>query len=284
MAGRVVRTHDDSRLYALAGPILPGIVLKAIRAERRARDIGAAELSSDFVGEGEAKYHRHLAAIGKFRQRNGNVRADDTGDEVHLVELHQFVELLDTHIGRELIIGPDNLDSTTGSLASVLSDCDLEAAVETLGDRRVDTLIDQDQANLDRPPILSIGRNTDSGREDGCCTESNARTFLERECQANLPIAVADLIPPQDSNLAAAICGNPAWTVMAIVIDRQAASHLQQSARTYERTPFCRNAKSRLFRKISPFKVLPGSHSRRWRNDDGVRPVAFLKLVEKCCA
>src|SRR5258705_10729157 len=116
MACRVVRTLDDSRLCALAGPILSGIVLKAIRDERRARDIGAAELSSDFVGESEAKYHRHLAAIGKFGQRNGDVRADDTGDEVHLVKLHQFVELLDTHTGRELIIGPDNLDSATGNL------------------------------------------------------------------------------------------------------------------------------------------------------------------------
>src|SRR5258707_7605460 len=284
MAGRVVRTHDDSRLYTLAGPILSGIVLKAIRAERRARDIGAAELSGDFVRESETKYHRHLAAIGKFRQRNGNVRADDTGDEVHLVELHQFVELLYTHTGGELIIGPDNLDSATGDLAFVLGDCDLQAAVKTLGDRCVNTLVGQDQANLDRPLILSIARNTDSGREDGCCTENGAGTFLERECQANLPIAVADLIPPQDSSLAAAICGNPARTVMAIVIDQQPASHLQQSAGTYERTPFCRNARSHLFRKISPFKVLPGSHSRRWRNDDGVRPVAFLKLVEKCCA
>src|SRR6266478_284820 len=259
MAGRIVRTHDDSRLYTLAGPILSGIVLKAIRAERRARDIGAAELSSDFVGESEAKYHRHLAAM------------------------HQFVELLDTHTGRELVIGPDNLDSATGDLAFVLGDCDLQTAVKTLGDRCVNTLVGQDQANLDRPLILSIARNTDSGREDGCCTENGARTFLERECQANLPIAVANLIPPQDSSLAAAICGNPARTVMAIVIDQQPASHLQQSAGTYERTPFCRNAKSQLFRKISPFK-LPGSHSRRWRNDDGVRPVAFLKLVEKCCA
>src|SRR6266436_1265795 len=273
MAGRIVRTHDDSRLYTLAGPILSGIVLKAIRAERRARDIGAAELSGDFVRESETKYHRHLAAIGKFGQRNGNVRADDTGDEVHLVELHQFVELLDTNTGRELIIGADNLDSTASNLASVLGDCDLETAVETLGDRRVDTLVGQDQANLNRALILSMGRNTDSGREDGCCTENNARTFLERECQANLPIAVADLIPPQDSSLAAAICGNPARTVMAIVIDQQTASHLQQSAGTYKTTPFCRNARSQAFSaKISSFKVLPGSHSRRWRNDDGVRP------------
>src|SRR6267154_2821684 len=263
MAGRVVRTDEDSCLYALAGPILPGIVLKAIRAKRRARDIGAAELSGDFVRESETKYHRHLAAIGKFGQRNGNVRADDTGDEVHLVELHQFVELLDTNTGRELIIGADNLDSTTGNLASVLGDCDLETAVETLRDRRVDTLIGQDQANLDRPLILSIGRNADSGREDGCCTESNAHTFLERECQANLPIAVADLIPPQDSNLAAAIFGNPAWTVMAIVIDQQTASHLQQSAGTYERTPFCRNAKSRLFRKLSPSRCISPSRCYR---------------------
>src|SRR6476646_4341572 len=172
MTGRIVRTHDDSRLNTLAGPILSGIVLKAIRAERRARDIGAAELSSDFVGKSEAKYHRHLAAIGKFRQRNGNVRADDTGDEVYLVELHQFVELLDTHTGRELIIGPDNLDSATGNLASVLGDCDLQTAVKTLGDRCVNTLVGQNQANLDRPLILSIAlsiaRNTDSGREDGC--------------------------------------------------------------------------------------------------------------------
>src|SRR2546430_4630347 len=195
MAGRIVRTHDDSRLYTLAGPILSGIVLKAIRAERRARDIGAAELSSDFVCESEAKYDRHLAAIGKFRQRNGNVRADDTGDEVHLVELHQFVELLDSHTGRELIIGPDNLDSATGNLAFVLGDCDLQTAVKTLGDRCVNTLVGQDQADLDRPLILSIARNTDSGREDGCCTENGAGTFLERECQADLPIAVADLIP-----------------------------------------------------------------------------------------
>src|SRR5258706_1125061 len=247
MAGRVVRTHDDSRLYTLAGPILSGIVLKAIRAERRARDIGAAELSGDFVRESETKYHRHLAAIGKFGQRNGNVRADDTGDEVHLVELHQFVELLDTNTGRELIIGADNLDSTTGNLASVLGDCDLETAVETLGDRRVDTFVGQDQANLNRALILSMGRNTDSGREDGYCTENSARTFLERECQANLPIAVADLIPPQDSSLAAAICGNPARTVIAIVIDQQTASHLQQSAATYETTPFYRNALSHAF-------------------------------------
>src|SRR6267142_2909343 len=226
MASRIVRTHDDSCLYTLAGPILPERLLKAIRAERRARDIGTAEISGDFVRESETKYHRHLAAIGKFGQRNGNVRADDTCDEVHLVELHQFVELLDTNTGRELIIGTDNLDSTTGNLASVLGDCDLETAVETLGDRRVDTLIGQDQANLDRPLILSIGRNTDSGREDGCCTESDARTFLERECQANLPIAVADLIPPQDSSLAAATCDHPSRTVMAIVIDKQTASHL----------------------------------------------------------
>src|SRR5258708_21272850 len=210
MASQIVRNNDNSCLYTLAGTILPGIVLKAIRAERRARDIGAAELSGDFVRESETKYHRHLAAIGKFGQRNGNVRADDTCDEVHLVELHQFVELLDTNTGRELIIGADNLDSTTGNLASVLGDCDLETAVETLGDRRVDTLVGQDQANLDRALILSIGRNTDSGPEDACCTENTPRTFLEREYQANLPIAVADLIPPQDSSLAAAICGNPA--------------------------------------------------------------------------
>src|SRR3981189_3252262 len=38
------------------------------------------------------------------------------------------------------------------------------------------------------------------------------------------------------------------------------------------------------FSQIKSFKVLPGGHSRRWRNDEGVRPVAFLKLVEKCCA
>src|SRR6266446_3013752 len=247
MAGRIVRTHDDSRLYTLAGPIPPGIVLKAIRAERRARDIGAAELSGDFVLESEAKYHRHLAAIGNFGQRNGNVRADDTGDEVHLVKLHQFVELLDTHTGREFIIGADNLDSATGNLASVLSDCNLETAVETRGGRRVDALVGQDQANLDRPLILSIARNTDCGFEDGWCTENGARTFLERECQANLPIAVANLIPPQDSSLAAAICGNPARTVMAIVIDQQTASHLQQSAATYETTPFYRNALSHAF-------------------------------------
>src|SRR5258708_7799283 len=196
MASQIVRNNDNSCLYTLAGTILPGIVLKAIRAERRARDIGAAELSGDFVRESETKYHRHLAAIGKFGQRNGNVRADDTGDEVHLVELHQFVELLDTHTGRELVIGSDNLDSATGNLASILGDCDLETAVETFGDRRVDTLISQDQTNLDRPLILSIGRNTDSGREDGCYTQYDARIFLERECQANLPIAVADLIPP----------------------------------------------------------------------------------------
>src|SRR5713226_2965505 len=177
MASRIVRTHDDSCLYPLAGPILPGIVLKAIRAERRARDIGTAELSGDFVRESEAKYHRHLAAIGKFGHRNGNVRADDTGDEVHLVELHQLVELLDTHTGRELIIGADNLDSTTGNLASVLSDCNLETAVETLGDRRVDALVGQDQANLDRSLLLSMGRNTNGVREDGCCSENNARTF-----------------------------------------------------------------------------------------------------------
>src|SRR5260370_17124073 len=162
MAGRIVRTHDDSRLYTLAGPILSGIVLKAIRAERRARDIGAAEFSSDFVGESEAKYRRHLAAIGKFGQRNGNVRADDTGDEVHLVELHQFVELLDTHTGRELVIGSDNLDSATGNLASILGDCDLETAVETFGDRRVDTLISQDHPKLDLPLILTISPNTAS--------------------------------------------------------------------------------------------------------------------------
>src|SRR5258706_5660569 len=267
MAGRVVRTHDDSRLYTLAGQILSVIVLNAIRAERRARDIGAADLSGDFVRESETKYHRHLAAIGNFGQRNGNVRADDTGDEVHLVELHQFVELLYTHTGGELIIGPDNLDSATGDLAFVLGDCDLQAAVKTLGDRCVNTLVGQDQANLDWPLILSIARNTDSGREDGCYTENGARTFLEREYQANLPIAVADLIPPQDSSLAAAIFGNPARTVTAIGIDQQTASHLQQSAGTYERTPFCRNAKSHLFRKLSPFKVLPRRHPRRFRND-----------------
>src|SRR5260370_27419876 len=191
MAGRVVRTHDDSRLYTLAGPILSGIVLEAIRAERRARDIGAAELSGDFVRESETKYHRHLAAIGKFGQRNGNVRADDAGDEVHLVEMHQFVELLDTNTGRELIIGADNLDSTAGNLASVLGDCDLATAVETLGDRRVDTFVGQDQANLNRALILSIGRNTDSGREDGCCTDNKAPHFLQAANPPHLPDTAA---------------------------------------------------------------------------------------------
>src|SRR6266850_2513403 len=252
MASRIVRTHDDSCLYALAGPILPGIVLKAIRAERRARDIGSAELSGNFVRESETKYHRHLAAIGKFGQRNGNVRADDTCDEVHLVELHQFVELLDTNTGRELIIGADNLDSTTGNLASVLGDCDLETAVETLGDRRVDTLVSQDQANLDRALILSIGRNTDSGREDGCCTENNARTFLERECQAKPPSCRGGPDPASRLQLGCRNLRQSCSDVLAIVIDQQTASHLQQSAGTYERTPFCRNAKSRLFRKLSP--------------------------------
>src|SRR6202040_3829591 len=208
----------------------------------------------------------------------------DTGDKVHLVELHQFVELLDTHTGREFIIGPDNLDSATGDLALVLGDGDLQTAVKTLGDRCVNTLVGQDQANLDRPLILSIARNTDRGREDGCCTENGARTFLERECQANLPIAVADLIPPQDSSLAANLrqscsdCyGNSDRSADCIALAAKRRD-LRKNAVLSER------AKSRLFRKISPLNVLPGSHSRRWRNDDGVRPVAFLKLVEKCCA
>src|SRR6266849_1074015 len=279
MAGRIVWTHDDGGLYTLAGPILSGIVLKAICAERRARDIGAAELSSDFVRESEAKHHRYLAAIGKFGQRNGNVRADDTGDEVHLVELHQSVELLNSHTGRELIIGADNLDSATGNLASVLGECNLETAVETLGDRRVHTLVGQDQANLDRSLILSIGRNTNIGREDRCCTENGARTFLERECQANLPIAEADLIPPQRFQLGCRNLRHSCSDCYGNSLDQQTASHLQQSARTYERTPFCRNAELRPFRKISPSRCYLGDHSRRWRNDDGVRPVAFLKLV-----
>ena len=95
------------------------------------------------------------------------------------------------------------------------------------------------EAARDKQPMLARA-------QDGTKREGVQGHGKDRSSPPDLA-AVADLIPPQDSSLAAAICGNPARTVMAIVIDQQTASHLQQSAATYETTPFYRNALSHAF-------------------------------------